>query len=190
MEKKDRSPQSRAMTPVVTTGLLLFFDTNGVGAANSLESQDVGNSQRPSWNPCFTLCIEIPLGPGLSLPCRIKEVSKGRGQTTDSAWKPEDTTQMEINRHFRAAQGGAWHIASLAGSAWPLGLQTVLPFWRCQVVLNLSLDCFGVGVGRIDWITNGPCVINMAVCMFRILVLSPPHGDTLSWFIFKFILLK
>ena len=137
-----------------------------------------GAASGGSWNPCFTLCIEIPLGLGLSLPCRIKEVSKGRGQTTDSAWKPEDTTQMEINRHFRAVQGGAWHIASLAGSAWPLGLQTV-PCWRCQVVLDPRLDCFGVGVGRIDWITNSLCVINMAVCMFHILVLSPPHGGTL-----------
>lgn len=156
-----------------------------------VQSQDVGSSQRPSWNPCFTLCIGIPIGLGLSLPCRIKEVSKGGGQSTDSAWKPEDTIQTEINRHFRAAQGGAWDAASsLAGRAWPLGLQTVLPFWRCQLVLDPRLDCFRVGVGRIDWITNGLWMISTAVCMFHILVLSPPHGETLFLFVFKFILLK
>lgn len=58
-------------------------------------------------------------------------------------------------------QQWAWGVApSQAGRAWPLGLQTLPPFWRCQVGLNPRLDCVKVGLGRIDkkegslWMTN------------------------------------
>ena len=48
MEKKDRSPQSHAVAPVVTAGLLLFFDTNGVGATDSLESPESRCGEQPA----------------------------------------------------------------------------------------------------------------------------------------------
>lgn len=48
MEKKDRSPQSHAMALVVEVGLLLFCDTNGVGATDSLESPESRCGEQPT----------------------------------------------------------------------------------------------------------------------------------------------
>ena len=81
-----------------------------------------------------------------------------------------------------------WDIApSLAGSAWPLLLQIVLPLWRCQVVVDPRLDCFWVTVGRIDKSKGSLWTTSMALPVFHALVLSPPDVEALFLFVCLFL---
>lgn len=155
-------PQALTLAPMVATGAPFVLCPRHSGAALlwKVQSQDAGTCQLPRGTR-FPLCIEIPICLELSFPSESKRSVKAWDKAQTKPGSQELLIKLETKWAFQSCAAVAVGMApSLAGRAWPFGLQTLPPFWRCVVGLNPRLDCFRVGLGRIDkkkgslWITN------------------------------------
>lgn len=99
--------------------------------------------------PVFSIVHSNSHLPGAEPPLRIKEVNRGQGQSTNTAWKPRDAHKNGDKLAFQSgAGGGVGHCLFAGWQRLALGLCTGLPFGRCRAGLDPRLDCFGVAVGR------------------------------------------